>query len=455
MTRSVRATVWLAALLLAAAAPPIVLLASGPHGSPPWAFALALGYAAISFIGLQFLLTARFKWLAAPFGIDLVYYFHRYLAIGGFALVTLHAVTAAWRKPGLVGLGSTAADVHVVAGFVAWLAYLALIVSSLWRVRLHLHYDLWRRLHAAVAVAAFGGTAWHAWGSGRYLDAPGQRALFLTAVIAWLALLVWVRVLRPVLITRRPWRVADVRAEVPRVWTIGLQPVGHPGLAFEAGQFAWVTVDRSAWSMREHPFSIASSATQPERLEFTVKERGDFTRHVGALQPGERVLVDAPYGAFSVDRFPDARGFVFVAGGIGIAPIIGCLRTLAERGDARHCTLFYATEDLPHAAHARELHALTARLSLRVVHVLERATAPADAATQVDAGPAQDPGCSLAAFERGWVTREVLERHLPADPAGLEFFLCGPKPMTALVEHELAALGVRAWHVRTELYDLV
>lgn len=448
MTRSVRATVWLAALLLAAAAPPILLLANGGHANAPWTFALAVGYAAISFLGLQFLLTARFKWLAAPFGIDLVYYFHRYLAIGGFVLVTLHAVVAAWRRPGLVGLGSSAPDAHVIAGFVAWLAYLALIVSSLWRVRLRLHYDLWRRLHAAAAVGAFGATAWHAWGSGRYLDAPGKRALFLAAVIAWLALLVWVRVVRPALVTRRPWRVATVRAEVPRVWTVALQPVGHPGLAFEAGQFAWITVDRSAWSMREHPFSIASSATQPQRLEFTVKERGDFTRHVGELQPGERVLVDAPYGAFSVDRYPDAKGFVFVAGGIGIAPILGCLRTLADRGDARPCTLIYANANLPHAAHAGELEELAARLQLQVVHVLEHATAGARSTDE-----AQAPG--RAAFEQGWVTREVLERHLPADRTGLEFFLCGPKPMTALVEHGLAALHVPAWHVRTELFDLV
>jgi predicted ferric reductase len=446
MSRSVRATVWIAALLLAAAAPPILLLAHGRHGSPAWAFSMALGYAAISFIGLQFLLTARFKWLAAPFGIDLVYCFHRYLAIGGFALVTLHAAVAAWRRPGLVGLGSAAPDAHVIAGYAAWLAYFALLASSLWRVRLRLHYDLWRRLHAVVAVAAFGGTAWHAWVSGRYLDAPGKRALFLAAVFAWLALLVWVRVVRPALITRTPWRVASVEREVPRVWTIALQPIGHPGLAFEAGQFAWITVDRSAWSMREHPFSIASSAERPERLEFTVKERGDFTQHVGRLQPGERVLVDAPYGAFTVDRYPEAKGFVFVAGGIGIAPILGCLRSLADRGDPRPCTLIYANADLEHAAHARELEELETRLHLHVVHVLEQP--PASAARPPAAG-------APPAIERGWVTREVLERHLPADRTGLEFFLCGPKPMTALVEQSLAALDVPAWHVRTELFDLV
>jgi predicted ferric reductase len=446
MSRTARTAVWLAALLLAAGGPPVLLLAHGPHGSPAWAFSLALGYAAISFLGLQFLLTARFKWLAAPFGIDLVYCFHRYLALGGFGLVALHAFLAAWRRPGLVGLGSTMPAAHVLAGFGAVAAYLVLIVSSVWRARLRLHYDLWRRLHAGIAVAAFGATAWHAWGSGRYLDAPGKRALFLGAVLAWLLLLAWVRLVRPWSVVRKPWSVVAVRPEAPRVWTVALQPVGHGGLAFEAGQFAWITVGRSAWSMREHPFSIASSALRGQQLEFTVKERGDFTRHIGRLRAGDRVLVDAPYGAFSVDRHPQARGFVFVAGGIGITPILGCLRTLADRGDRRPCVLFYASADLERAAHARDLEALASRLDLRLVYVLEQPPAGA---------PAPGAAGRCPAIEPGWVTRAVLGRHLPAERAGIEFFLCGPKPMTALVERGLPPLDVPVRHVHTEIFDLV
>jgi predicted ferric reductase len=436
MHRNLRATVWVAALLVAAALPPILLLADPVRpAAPPWAFAMALGYAGIAFVGLQFLLTARFKTLAAPIGIDLVYYFHRYLALGGFALVTLHAAIVAWRQPALAGLGALP-EPHVAAGIVAWVIYGALVASSLWRLPFRLHYDVWRRIHAAGAVVAFGSTGWHAWVSGRYLDEPNKRAVFALAILAWLLLLLWVRAVRPALVARRPWRVDSVEREVERVWTVELSPEGHDGLAFEPGQFAWITVRVSPWSMREHPFSIASSATEPRHLQFVVKERGDFTRGVGRLAPGERVYVDAPYGAFSVDRHEDARGFVFVAGGIGIAPVLSCLRTLAERGDRRPMVLYYANDSVDRAAHAGELDALARRLDLRVVHVLVE----------------PPPGWT---GERGYVTREVLQRHLPADRHGLEYFLCGPKPMTALVEHELAELGVSAWHVRTELFDLV
>jgi predicted ferric reductase len=436
MHRHLRATVWLAALLAAAAVPPAILLAHPARpAAPPWAFAMALGYAGIAFIGLQFLLTARFKTLAAPIGIDLVYYFHRYLALGGFLLISLHAAIVAWRQPALAGIGAWP-EPHVLAGIGAWLLYGVLVASSLWRLPFRLHYDAWRKLHAAAAVAAFGATGWHAWASGRYLDAPEKRLVFLFAICAWLALLLWVRVVRPAMVALKPWRVDSVRREVDRVWSVALSPVGHAGLAFEPGQFAWVTVRVSTWAMREHPFSIASSAERPERLEFTVKERGDFTRAVGSLEVGERVYVDAPYGAFSVDRHPDATGFVFVAGGIGIAPVLSCLRTLADRGDTRPVVVYYANDTADRAAHIAAIDTLRTRLHLRVVPVL---LYPHDG----------------WAGERGYVTREVLDRHLPACRRGLEFFLCGPTAMTALVERELHALGVSAWHVRTELFDLV
>ena len=54
--------------------------------------------------------------------------------------------------------------------------------------------------------------------------------------------------------------------------------------------------------------------------------------------------VDGPFGAFTLDRKP-AAGFVFVAGGIGIAPVLSMLRTLADRGDRRPVVLFYSGPD--------------------------------------------------------------------------------------------------------------
>ncbi|MFO1425831.1 MAG: hypothetical protein U1F11_02435 [Steroidobacteraceae bacterium] len=136
------------------------------------------------------------------------------------------------------------------------------------------------------------------------------------------------------------------------------------------GQFAWLTLRASPFAMREHPFSIASSPEQPQRIEFAIKELGDFTATIKDIRPGEIAWVDAPYGDFGIDRCAGAQAAVFVAGGIGIAPILSMLRALAERGDRRPLWLFYGNRVLERVAFREELDRLAQRLDLKVVHVL-------------------------------------------------------------------------------------
>ena len=58
----------------------------------------------------------------------------------------------------------------------------------------------------------------------------------------------------------------------------------------------------------EHPFSIASTAEHPERMEFTIKALGDFTELLGALRPGRRVFLDGPYGGFTIEGMRTHQG---------------------------------------------------------------------------------------------------------------------------------------------------
>jgi ferredoxin-NADP reductase len=53
------------------------------------------------------------------------------------------------------------------------------------------------------------------------------------------------------------------------------------------------------------------------------------------------------------------------------------------------------------------------------------------------------------------ITQELLARHLPRSCDGLEFLMCGPTPMARSVEASLAALGVHAANVHSEIFDWV
>jgi predicted ferric reductase len=220
------------------------------------------------------------------------------------------------------------------------------------------------------------------------------------------------------------------------VWTLALRPESAAPLRFAPGQFAWLTLRSSPFAMREHPFSIASSAERGDRVEVSIKAIGDFTSTIKDVKVGETAWIDAPYGTFSIDDQPDAHGYAFVAGGIGVAPIMSTLRTLADRGDRRPLVLFYGNRVWDRVAFREELEGLYARLNLKVVHVLLEP-------------PADWPG------ERGFISEDVLMRHLPPERHLFHCFLCGPTPMTTSVEHSLAALGIPAAQVHSEIFDWV
>lgn len=432
---------WLCIYLLLMLAPLLVLLLSPtPARGNYWReVALALGFAGLTMMVMQFFLTARLRKATAPFGIDVIFYFHRNLGWVLLCVVLLHALLLLRLEPSLWGAVFTSLDWEAQSGLLAMLLLVLVMLTSVWRKQLRLHYDLWRRMHLLLSVGAvaLGFTHMHAIG---YYSASPYVSMLWTAIAGALVLLVaWVHLLRPWRLSRKPWRVVAVRPEQGGATTLTLAPLRHGGFRFLPGQFAWLSLGHSPFGMREHPLSIASAPRADGMLDFTIKALGDFTSAVGQVQPGTLACVDGPYGVFTCERYPDAAGYVFVTGGIGLAPILAMLQGLAARGDTRSHVLIAAHSRFDRIPRRTEIVALAAQLNLRTVPVLEQA-------------PDGWQG------ETGWITREILARHLGAEYRHHEFFICGPKPMTSAVEyilHELPGLWVPLRQVHTELFDMV
>ena len=83
-----QAIFWIAVYILLAVAPLLILIPGPclPRQSFWQLFAVALGFAGLSMMGLQFVLTARFKTIKAPYGSEIVYHFHREISLA-FALL--------------------------------------------------------------------------------------------------------------------------------------------------------------------------------------------------------------------------------------------------------------------------------------------------------------------------------------------------------------------------------
>jgi len=429
---------WILAYLALVSLPLLALLVGpAPEGLGFWwDLSMALGFSGLGVMAAQFALTARFRRASAPFGIDIIYYFHRWVAVGGLALLVGHWAVLRISAPAALGSAMPhEAPGYMSAGRAALLLFVVLLVTSLWRKTLRMEYDRWRILHGVLAVAAILLAGWHIVGAGYYTAPTLSRGLLGAYTVSLVGLLLWIRVGKPWFMLRRPWSVAAVRPEAGRTWTLTLEPEGHSGFRFQPGQFAWLFLGRSPFRAREHPFSIASSAADTRTLEFTIKELGDFTGTVGRTPVGTVAWVDGPHGVFTVDRHPNAAAFGFIAGGVGIAPIMSMLRTLADREDGRPLWLLYASDRWEDVLFREELEALTKRLNLTTAHLI------------------RFPSNSWEG-EKGLLTPEIVQRWAPPTPGQAEYFLCGPGPMSTIAERALRDMGVPMTHVHWELFEM-
>ncbi|RYP87073.1 hypothetical protein EKO23_07325 [Nocardioides guangzhouensis] len=429
------------ALVLSAVVVPLVVLATVPEDSrsDPWYVAsMATALAAASLLVATFVLPSRVRALTSYLGVERLLRNHRALALAASALVLVHVVLAlAHADGGPAVLDLREAPPRVWAGSTATVALALMVLLAVTRRRRRPRYEGWRLAHVVLANVVVLGAALHVWWladltryrAGRLWFAVLAAVLVLVTVHRW----VW----RPLRARRNAYVVDEVRAESPTAVTVVLHADGHRGLRFRPGQFAWLKIGSSPFVFEEHPFTIASPATEPWRKEFTVKALGDFSEILAGLRPGRQVHLDGPHGAFTTEGLRSS-GFVFLAGGVGITPMLSMLRTMADRGDPRPVVLVVAGRTADDLLHRVGYDDLAARLDVRLVEVLE-------------SPPKEWEGAV------GWLSQDVLDAALPGRRGrrNLDYFICGPGPMVAAATRILCDWGIRPTRIHTELFDVV
>ncbi|WP_371038603.1 ferric reductase-like transmembrane domain-containing protein [Rhodosalinus sp. FB01] len=432
----------LAPLYLAACLAPL-LLATTRSVAPavPWEIAAAgLGMVALAAMAVQFVTSGRFEVVSGHLGIDRVMAFHKTAAWWVLLAALLHplayVVPTVMADPalGLERLWAYHTLPHYRSGVIAVAALFLLVAGSALRARLPLPYEAWRGAHVVLAILAVGAGLHHALAVGRF-SAMGavQSFWWVTAglVVGVMAVLYgW----RWAQLHLRRWRLARVTPLADRMWELDIQPApGTAPLDYRAGQFVWMTEGARRFPLFDHPFSIADSPERPG-LGLIIKEAGDFTNRIGTLPPGTTIGIDGPYGDFTLESH-DGNALRLIAGGVGIAPIMGLLRDLDARGDPRPVRLAYAAGTPENFACLPEIEAAKARLDLEVLLVSEEG----------------GPGWAGAV---GRLDRDRLSAMLrDLDPEQAVAFICGPGPMVTAVSDTLVDLGVPMGQVIYERFD--
>ncbi len=423
---------------------PLVIgaLADPVSSARPWTLemAVAAGYVGLAIMAFQFALVSRLNFASAAFGQDALQQIHRQMSHVATGCILLHPTLLFVNGFDLNMLLNVFNDNpwSLKWGTISLYALLLLILLSLGRKLLHLSYEWWQWTHALLAAVAVGGGLYHIYGIANYTGTSSMRALWAVYAASLGILFLRYRVFIPLAKWRKPWEVVRNIRELGKAQTLVLRPLGHEGVTFAPGQFAWIMTGRTPFAREQHPISFSGSAetTGSREISFTIKDLGNWSgKQVPGLKAGHRVWLDGPYGVFSPD-LEQGPGYVLIGGGIGITPLYSMLRTFLDREDVRPMILFYGAKDLGDITFREELAALSVKSPVKIIYVLE------------------DPPQNWSG-ERGYITTEILKRYLPKRYRSYQFFVCGPAPLMDLMESLLPEIGVPPEHVHTERFDFV
>lgn len=384
---------------------------------------------------IEVALMARLPWLERRIGSWLAS-LHRYL--GGYLmmLLTMHVALVltgyslslgAPVSAVLVGILQTYPDVLIAT--IAYLLLLGLGLSSIKKFRRKLGYERWHAVHLVAypaGVLAFG----HEIAMGAQFTRNEYARISWTLInLAVAAAVLTHRFYLPLKRhVRHRLKISHIVAEAPDTISIYITGIDIDELNAQGGQyFRWRFLARGVW-FQTHPFSLSAHPTE-NTLRLTVKGVGAYTRRLKRrLRPGQRVLADGPYGAFTA-YLRRRRRVLLIGGGVGVTP----LRAIAETLDGNERDVIFAqrasTEhDL---LMVDELRRMQRQGKLTFLPVLgKRGKKPTD-----------DP-----------MHPARLREAIP-DLREREVFICGSPGMVAATIKNLRRAGVRRTYIHSELFD--
>ncbi len=226
----------------------------------------------------------------------------------------------------------------------------------------------------------------------------------------------------------RPYRVHRVQKETSDTFTLELRPeAGQASFPFAAGQFNMLYV----LGVGEVPISISGDPGLPQSLVHTTRSVGAVTKGMGRLQRGDAIGVRGPFGTPWPIEAAAGNDVVFVAGGIGLAPLRPALyQVMARREAYGRVVLLYGARTPEDILFRRQLKEWRADFDLEVHVTVDRAT-------------------------RDWRGNVGVVTHLiprvPFDPYHTVAMVCGPEVMMRYTVMELERRGVQLEDVHVSL----
>jgi predicted ferric reductase len=394
------------------------------------------GLLAAALVLLQFALGAKLKAMDRVFGLHRLLLAHRALGVSAVVLASLHPLFVFAPKAKEIGALRLAIWPELL-GAVLLIGLWMAVCSGIWREFLRLPYGIWYLFHRLGTFSAAALVTIHVLNVSHDFEGGWPLYALIVALALYVALFVWEKGIKPKFLRSRLYTVTGVAPVGKDTHAVELTPEDGEVFSYGPGQFAFVTFRSEALPLERHPWTISSTPTRPKSLIFTIKCSGDFTRLIGRLKPGDRAVVDGPYGLFSYPahvRDPNEE-LVMAAGGVGVTPMLSMLRYMADTGDGRKTTLVWSNRTEADIICRAELEATKVKLpDLSIHHVLTRQRDFQGHTGRLDTGVLKEllSGCSREAA----------------------VFVCGPPPMMDAVCKALKRIGFKGHFIHTERFSI-
>ncbi len=398
------------------------------------------GMLALSVILMEFVLSGRYAVISRRVGMDLTMLVHRVFARFAAALLIIHPFLyqspfAPQRPWDQTRQETILADPSgLVFGISSWLLIGLLIFTAVGRKQTGFSYETWRLTHGVGALLASILAVLHAFWMGRYAgQAPLTLYWFFLAALAILTM-VHGYGLKPIFMRKNPWRICSIKKAANKTWELVIEPDRHDGLNYKAGQFAWLSLGKKPLFLFQNPFSISSAPASGSSISFLIKELGDMSCQIGGQQAGQTVYLDGPYGHLTLPS-GGFKGVGLIAGGVGLAPLLGILRELRLKKDSSPVKLIYGNRIESQIACIDELHALPHSRSEEIILALS------------------EPPTDWTGYV-GMIDQTLIEQSFSFDKnQSWIYLICGPWSMIQSVERSLINLGIPSDRILSERFD--
>ncbi|MEM3422624.1 MAG: FAD-dependent oxidoreductase [Candidatus Bilamarchaeaceae archaeon] len=221
------------------------------------------------------------------------------------------------------------------------------------------------------------------------------------------------------------YKIISIKRTCDSIKIFTLAPLKEK-ISFKAGQFVMLSLlNEKGAVIDKRPYSIASSP-EDNNLELAIKMvNGRFTSKLDMVKEGEVVGIEGPFGHFV---FNDEKKAVFIAGGVGITPIIGILRNIARKNIKGDYLLLYSCKTKEDVLYENELEELK-KHGIKIIIFLTRE--------------------NKDNYESGRIDKDKILKYV-TQPTQTVWFICGPLAMTTTIRKSLNEIGVQDNFIKSE-----